>query len=98
MRRQQGPAAPHPATAGAIVARAQWRPAPGAPQRRSGGSGSRPVTFSELLTKDWSRPFGEEAMTRGTTFLTICQGRVRRRPTASGRGAGRGPSVRLRGG
>lgn len=35
---------------------------------------------SEPRTMDWSRPFVEEAMTRETTFLTVCQGRGRRRP------------------
>lgn len=46
VRRQQDLTATNPAAAGAIFARAERRPAPGARQRHSGCSGARPVIAS----------------------------------------------------
>lgn len=110
--RRTRPAA-NPAAAGAITEHVEWRPAPGARQRRSSCSGRCRPSRPETLARDWSRPLDKEAMTlrkdcpdflsgrrrqRSASF-TCAWGIVsgRRRSKARGQEAGRAPSVRGRG-
>ncbi len=84
VRRQQDLAATNPAAAGAIIARTERRPAPGARQRRSGCSGARPVIPSGDPRQGLVAPARRGGDEPRKGFLTACQagsGGGRRRAT-----------------